>query len=98
MTIKIILLVLLVFGFIILIKNENTFKMHVTIMAAIHLYRMTLIKLDQYEMCEVDYYDMEPYEKTLLRFWDWGYKHILPPDKFKVIEPFLKIQEEESDE
>lgn len=39
---------------------------------------------------KVSYYDMESIITTTFRFWDFGYKHILPEDKFEIIEPYLK--------
>lgn len=32
---------------------------------------------------------MESYFKTLFRFWDFGYKHILPKEDFELIKPYL---------
>jgi hypothetical protein len=34
--------------------------------------------------------DIEPFERTVFRLWDWGYKRILPKDKFEIIKPYLK--------
>lgn len=33
---------------------------------------------------------MESYDSTFRRFWDWGYTKILPPNYFKLIEPFIE--------
>ena len=38
----------------------------------------------------VDYEDIEHYLKTFFRFYDFGCKHIVPKDKFKIIESYLK--------
>lgn len=70
-----------------LIKNNNAFKNTITINHAIYSYISDCI----YKRTEptVDYSDMRSYDRTWLRFWDWGYKHILPKEKFKIIEPYI---------
>ena len=72
-----------------LAKNEVTFIHHKRIANAIHRYCMHKIITKEYDE-EVHYTDMEPYDKTLKRFWDWGYTRILPKDKFEIIKPFLE--------
>lgn len=77
-------IVLCVFG---LIKNENTYRMHRIILSAIIRYQM-----EQHENGkEIKVYimHMESYDTTYERWWDWGYKNILPPDKFKIIKPYI---------
>ena len=77
--------------FIIAIKNCVTYKMHSKIGAAIFQYNMFHITSRDFEKYRlVDYTDMESYEATLFRIWDWGYKRILPPEKFELIKPFIK--------
>jgi hypothetical protein len=77
-----------------LFKNKATAKAQLTIANAIYAYQLDRIE-NQY-MCgtpiadEVDYSDMEPYEKTFKRFYDWGYTRILPKDKFEIIKPFIE--------
>ena len=73
-------------------KNENTFKNQVIITKAIYNYKIALIDRGILENGLVDYDDMRSYGATLLRIWDWGYKNILPKDKFELIKPY--IQEE----
>ena len=70
-------------------KNENVYKNHVIITRAIFAYKMYCLKEDYKAQYDVNYEDMERYSRTLLRFWDWGYKHILPKDKFEIIKPFI---------
>ena len=38
---------------------------------------------------EVEYEDMVEINILYKRFFDWSYKHILPPDKFKLIEKYI---------
>lgn len=81
------LFVAIVVCFYLLAKNENTCRMRIVIIDAIRDY-----KVDMYEKglpILVDYTDKEPYYSTLFRLWDWGYTRILPPEKFKIIEPYI---------
>jgi hypothetical protein len=38
---------------------------------------------------EVGYDDMRDYDSTVMRIFDWGYKNILPEDKFEIIKPYI---------
>jgi hypothetical protein len=33
---------------------------------------------------------MEDYNKTLFRFWDWGYKRIVPKEIYNRIKDYIK--------
>lgn len=77
-----------------LLKNNATRKAHYIIANAIFAYQMDRIEKEY--MCgtptvdEVEYSDMEDYEKTFKRFYDWGYTRILPKDKFEIIKQFIE--------
>lgn len=71
-----------------LIKNCFTLKNALIIVYAIGDYRLDCIENDI--NMEVDFEDMEDYNDTLLRLWDWGYTRILPKDKFEIIKPYIK--------
>lgn len=71
-----------------LVKCFNTHKNRKIISNAILAYQLAMIDSDDDDL-EVFYSDMEDFDASLGRFWDWGYKNMLPPDKFKVIEPFI---------
>ena len=75
-------------GLFMLFKNENAFRNMEKIIDAIHIYQLKCLT-DGSSMA-VDYYDMRSYGHVLFRFWDFGYKHILPEEKFKLIEPYIK--------
>lgn len=77
-----------IFSIFFIVKNNITFNNRNMILDAIFAYRTDCII--QRVNAVVDYKDMEDYNKTLFRFYDFGYKHILPEDKFKIIEPYLK--------
>ena len=90
--IRIILFSILIFGILsgFSLKIDNAFKMRKVITNAIHNRNMVLIKNNEFDKrYEVDYSDMEPYDRTLWRLWDWSYKHILPNDKLKLIEEYI---------
>lgn len=70
-------------GLILFAKDRNTTKNMILIGNAILEYRVcTRVPL-------VDYKDMRPYDEVFFRFFDWGYKNILPPDKFELIKPYI---------
>ena len=75
-------------GLFMLFKNENTFRNMEKIIDAIYIYQLKC--LTDSSSTAVDYYDMRSYGHVLFRFWDFGYKHILPEEKFKLIEPYIK--------
>lgn len=90
MTAFIILLVFeMIFWLLMMIKAKVTQENHFILIDAISKYRISLINQHLYEP-EVDYKDKESFEKTLFRLWDWGYKRILPKEKFEIIEPFIE--------
>lgn len=77
---------------ILLIKNAVTYRCRIKIMNAIHRYNMAC--LDRWygsneRLITINYSDMEPYDKTLYRFFDWGYEHILPKEKYEIIRPYI---------
>ena len=81
---------------IMMYKNAVTYRNHSIIINAIFDYRMDNIRkankngtlLDGVKH-EVDYDDMRDYNSTFMRFFDWGYKNILPDDKFEIIKPYI---------
>ena len=72
------------------IKNEVTLKQQLRISNAVYEYHTDLINNRRYPEKKVDWSDIEPYDKTLFRLWDWGHKRILPKDKFEIIKPYIK--------
>lgn len=85
------LVIAVIFVFIIGVKNDNAYKNHKIILDAIYDYRIDMIVSGNYEKRNlVDYRDMETYNSTLFRFWDWGYTRILPKDKFELIKPYIE--------
>lgn len=69
-------------------KNDNTYNQQIKILAAIRDYGIDCIHKGKQPM--VDYDDVEKYDSTLYRFWDWGYKNILPKEKYEIIKSYIK--------
>ena len=69
-------------------KNDITYENRCKIIDAILYYKIKCI--DSEEEALVDNSDMESYDKTLYRLWDWGYTRILPEEKYEIIKPFIK--------
>lgn len=77
----------IVFCVVMLFKNINTYNNRKTIIEGICSYLIDCIDNDLNS--QVCYDDMEDYEKTLWRLWDWSYKRILPKEKFEIIKPYI---------
>ena len=83
--------VILIFCLIATIKNTNTFNCHEKIGKAIYKYKTRCIEECAWDdLHSIEYKDMEDYNKTFWRLWDWGYTRILSKDKFEIIKPYIK--------
>ena len=89
--VKVVVLVfwVLSLAFLILLafKSENAYENHKKIIDALDAYANdagnfadVLLMLD----------NMESYDKTIYRLWDWGYENILPQEDFELIKPYIK--------
>lgn len=78
----------ILFCILMLAKNKNTFHMRKIIIDAIYRYQINQFYNGNF-LINVDYDDMEEYDATMYRLHDWGYKNILPPDKFEIIKPYI---------
>jgi hypothetical protein len=67
------------------IVYENRVIVH----EAIYAYIRDMTKRGEFNY-EVNYYDMETFHKTVYRLFDFGYKNILPEEKYEIIEPYIK--------
>lgn len=76
------------FVLFLLIRNEVAYKNHMKILFAICDYRMKCIINNEHPMLSCS--DMESYEKTMFRLFDFGYDRILSKDKFEIIKPYIK--------
>ena len=80
----------IVFGAVMGVKNDNTYKQHSRIADAIYEYQINHIHEHGKRDYSVWYDDMCEYDETLWRVFDWGYKNILPPKKLEKIKPYIK--------
>jgi hypothetical protein len=83
----ILIIVSIIVGIIALLRNSYICKQQYRIIDAIKAYQMHC--LVQKEKPVVNYTNMEPYEQTFNRFWDWGCTRILPKRKFAIIKQYL---------
>lgn len=55
---------------------------------AIYVYQWQAISHDK--PIEVVYENMQSIEGSLFRFWEFGYKYLLPADKLEIVKPYIK--------
>ena len=80
-------MIMLILLFIFLCKNTNAYNNRITIIDAIHEYKIDMKSQDKED--EVGYDDMESFDRTLWNLFDWGYENILPPDKYEIIKKYI---------
>lgn len=82
---------IVLFSMLFMIRLYVVNQRHTDIINAIYMYQIHQIKLyGKILYKDVDYSDMESFDKTLFRIRDWGYENILPEDKLNIIRPFIK--------
>lgn len=91
-SVGIVLIIMLFYNVYMYVKNNNTFKQRMKIIKAIHAYFQSKKDVEEMDVAEIDYmyHSVEPYDDTLNRRLDWGYKNIVPPDVYEKIEPYIK--------
>ena len=82
-------IVTIIAAWYIMIKNIITRINFDIISCAIHAYNTDVI-WKRIDGEKVSYDDMMGYCKAVFRFWDWGYKNILPKDKYELIKDYIK--------
>lgn len=81
------------FYLVMLAKLSVTMENRLIITQAIFKYQLDASKCEEFEWT-VDYSDMESYDRTLWRLWDWGYKRILPKEKFEYLGDYIGKEKE----
>lgn len=74
--------------FLLLLKNEKTYRQREKIIDAIQAYNDWCIKEHRFSeviSCE----SLRDYNSCLMDPFDWGNKHILPEREYRLIEPFI---------
>lgn len=75
---------------------EHAAKRHIRIIDAINAHHDDCFSKGDWESAKlVSVADLEDLEKTVLRIWDWGYKRILPQEKYEIIKPYLDKEKED---
>ena len=86
--------VVLFIGLFMSIRNDVAYRNRCKIIDAIYDYgTYLLIDKDDLEApikTKLIYDKMESYHKTMIRFWDFGCKRILPKQEFDKIKDFIK--------
>lgn len=81
-----VLILCLVFGVVLLFKNDNTYHQYMKILKAINKYGNDTGEHSK----AIEYiHSMVQYEVTLYRLWDWGCTRIVPKDVYEVIKPYI---------
>ena len=75
--------------FLLMIKNHITSRNLHIILYAICAYNDD-VKHRRVSSVQIPFDSMASYYKVLFRLWDWGYKHILPKDKYELIKTYIK--------
>lgn len=73
---------------VLIARNEVAFHNRDIIINAIYEYELDCYRKEVNSISLYSY--MESYEKTMCRFWDFGYQHILPPEQFALVEPYIR--------
>ena len=81
------MIITVIYLIIALFRNTWVCKQQIRIIDAICAHHMSCII--KKEKAVVNYTDMERYEATFNRFWDWGCTRILPKRKFAIIKPYI---------
>lgn len=81
---------LLIFSVVIIFRSEVAYRNQTIIGDAVYRYSMDMINKDMFMQREVCFNDIEPFERTLFRLWDFGYTRLLPPEKFEIIKPYIE--------
>lgn len=76
-----------IFAIYMLHRNNIVYNNRLKIVQAIYDYQMDMIRKSCVE--EVDYDDIESYDRTLWRLYDFGCENILPKEKYEIIKPYL---------
>lgn len=79
-----------VFAVFVALNADMSCKQRTKIVNAIFVYDVdTTINYHKRPLVTLD--DIENIDDTFRRWWDWGYKRILPPDKLAIIEPYIPL-------
>lgn len=87
------LILVIVFCIYMMLKNENTFRVHKLLLNAIYLQNIEKINVGKFEK-KISFDVIENYDKTFWRLWDWSYKRCVSPDVLQELKPYLYKKED----
>ena len=73
---------------ILILRTEVVFRQQMKILIAVYRYSCFCLDSDITPQVELD--DVEDFNTTFNRFWDWGYKRILTKEKYEIIKEYIK--------
>ena len=83
------IIVVLLFCYVMHIKNEVTYKNNKIISRAIYFYNID--RISKGDLDGILSYDViKSYNKAFINIFDWGYKNLVPKDTYVLIEPFIE--------
>jgi hypothetical protein len=89
----IVLITTILYIFMMIVRCLVTYRNHDIIIDAMYAYHVDAIKRGKCEY-EVNWSDIEEFDDTFRRLWDWGYKNILPKEKYEIIKDYIKSKKE----
>ena len=90
-----ILILTLAFCIFMVKKINNTYENQCVVLDAVYEFLRDEYRTSgkiRYDL--VNYDDIEDLYRTIWRLTDWSYENILPPEKLKLIEPYILPYEE----
>ena len=83
------------FFFFMIYRANVAYKNRDIILDAIYAYQLD--ELHRNREWQVDYEDMEVYERTVWRLWDFGYTRILPKEKYEIVKEYITYKGEKEE-
>lgn len=80
-----------------LIKTENALKNQNAIIDALYAHNIAAVRRGDHDAW-IPWSHLESYSATMLRFWDWGYTRLLPPEDFEKVKPYIGLPADPDDE
>lgn len=87
------LLIIALMALTVFLKFVMTLLNFKTIELAIFKYEIIQMTKGEYNANDTLYKYMRSMAMIFINPFDWGYKHILPPDKYELVKPYLGREE-----
>lgn len=84
-------LCIILFCVFICIRTKVAERNHKKIARAIYEYKKALLHGNlSRKKPDIDWSEMEFFDQTVKRFWDFGCTRILPKEKYELVKPFIR--------